>query len=241
MRVPIPTRPPPRAVAIVARALWDTHWREETAMLFPSHISFFPPSAKKAAWTLALHELISVSNLSDEHTPLPKYYTLKLETIGRIHYIAFCSHEGRQAMSMAILECFSELAAEWRAVPSGLLGDPRDGFLLRSGKWQPAGRLVLNSRRFFFDQRAAASQEGGGSGAGSGGGGGLNSSFVDFSVRLLQQVATLDSITATATATSAAAEAADAGDDAGGGGESSSLRIKLGIFGPDSDGNFAGR
>ena len=242
MRVPVPVKSPPRAVAIVARALWDTHWREETMMLFPSHISFFPPSSKKAVWTLALHDLISVSSLSDEETPLPRYYTLKLETIGRVHYLAFSSHESRQQMNMATLECFSELSSEWKTVPSGLLGDPRDGFLLRSGKWQPAGRLVLNARKFSFDH--SATPVAAATAANSSAAVGENAkevSSVDLSVKLLQSIFSLDSLageSAAATGSSSSSSSSVSDKDDGGSMDPNVLKP---IFASDAEGQFAGR
>jgi len=33
---------------VVARALWDSHWREEVAILCDSSISFYTPLSKKA-------------------------------------------------------------------------------------------------------------------------------------------------------------------------------------------------
>jgi hypothetical protein len=141
--------------AIVSRALWDTHWREEIAVLYPTHVAFYPPLAKKASWTLSLQELIGLSHISDDKSPIVGTSILKIETIGRVHYLAFPSKESCNALSASVLEHFSGVTFE-NSLPSFVdTTDPRDRFVLKSGRWRPSGRrLILNARKFSFDVEA---------------------------------------------------------------------------------------
>lgn len=148
--------PAARQVTIVARALWDSHWREEIAVVYPAHIAFYPLLAKKASWTLHLQELIGISHLNDATSPLPGFSILRIETIGRLHYLAFSSKENCNIMAASVLEHFSEITFDSSSggamPPAGDAGDPRDRFVLKSGRWRPAGRrLILNARKFLFD------------------------------------------------------------------------------------------
>jgi hypothetical protein len=154
LRAPPPSKkaPPRQQVAIVARALWDSHWREEIAVVYPSYIAFYPLLAKKASWTLYLQELIGISHVADSVSPLPGFSILRIETIGRLHYLAFASKESCNIMAASVLEHFSEITFDSSMPLVGDVGDPRDRFVLKSGRWRPAGRrLILNARKFLFD------------------------------------------------------------------------------------------
>jgi hypothetical protein len=171
--------------AIVSRALWDTHWREEIAVLYPTHVAFYSPLAKKASWTLSLQELIGISHIADDRSPLLGKAILKIETIGRVHYLAFASKESCNALSASILEHFSGVTFE-NSLPSFVdTTDPRDRFVLKSGRWRPSGRrLVLNARKFSFDVEPKSPPMG----ASEGG----EESLWEFSARLLKTVFQLD-------------------------------------------------
>lgn len=187
--VPANRRAPKRKkVAIVARALWDTHWREELIVLYPSYIAFYPPLAKKASWTLYLQELIGISHIHDDASPLPGYSVLRIETIGRIHYVAFSSKETCNEMAGSILEQFSGITFDVSMPSFGDMTDPRDRFVLKSGRWRPSGRrLILNSRKFSFDLNSSGISEIKPFGPDSG------ESYWAFSARLLRTVFQLDS------------------------------------------------
>ena len=186
---PVNRRAPRRKrISIVARALWDTHWREELIVLYPSYIAFYPPLAKKASWTLHLQELIGISHVSDDVSPLPGYAVLRIETIGRIHYIAFSTKEACNEMAGSILEQFSGITFDVNMPSFGDMSDPRDRFVLKSGRWRPAGRrLILNSRKFSFDLNSTNLS--GGKSFGSD----TSETYWAFSARLLKSVFQLDS------------------------------------------------
>jgi hypothetical protein len=167
--------------AIVARALWDTHWREEIAVLYPTHVAFYSPMAKKASWTLSLQELIGISHIPDDKSPIVGKSVLKIETIGRVYYLAFPTKESCHSLSASILEHFSGITFE-NSLPSFVdTADPRDRFVLKSGRWRPAGRrLILNARKFSFDLESSA------------GGDHEGETYWEFSARLLRTVFQLD-------------------------------------------------
>lgn len=163
--------------AIVSRALWDTHWKEEIAVLYPTHMAFYSPMAKKASWTLSLQELIGISHIPDEKSPITGKSILKIETIGRVYYLAFPSKDSCNSLSAAILEHFSGVSFD-TSLPSFVeTTDPRDRFVLKSGRWKPVGRrLILNARKFSFDMDTPPLEE----------------KYWEFSARLLKTVFQLD-------------------------------------------------
>jgi hypothetical protein len=85
--LPVIRREPTRVSSI--RAVWDTHWREEIAILYASSIACYPLLGSKPAGVLSLQEIIGVSYLPEDIPPLPRLCVMRIETIGRIHYLAF--------------------------------------------------------------------------------------------------------------------------------------------------------
>ncbi|CAM9874990.1 unnamed protein product [Ascophyllum nodosum] len=140
----------PLLESAVARCLWESHWREEWAVLFPSHVACFPPLSKKPVWVLPIKALHKASAMSDARCPFPGLHCLRLETIGRAHYVCFATRRARDGW----LEKISRLS-EGRGIdsPSGLeLGqDPREIYVLKTKQWRMPPRLVLNARRPGFD------------------------------------------------------------------------------------------
>ena len=53
--------------------------------------------------------LIFPHGLGETSTPFPGFYTLKLETVGRVNYIAFNSHDACEAFAGSIFEQKSEI------------------------------------------------------------------------------------------------------------------------------------
>jgi hypothetical protein len=151
--LPAIRREPPRlASTLVARALWDTHWREEIAILYSSYIACYPLLGTKPAWVLSLQEIIGVSYLHEEISPLPRFSVMRIETIGRIHYLAFISKDHAQSFAAKMEGNITNVSFD-SPIPSFVeLTDPRDRFVVKSGRWRPAGRrLILNARKFTFD------------------------------------------------------------------------------------------
>ena len=157
-------------------------------VLYPSYIAFYSPLAKKASWTLYLQELIGISHVNEDASPLPGYAVLRIETIGRIHYISFSNKDACNEMAGSILEQFSGITFDVNMPSFGDMTDPRDRFVLKSGRWRPAGRrLILNSRKFSFDLNSSSVAEVKTFGPDS------PETYWDFSARLLKTVFQLDS------------------------------------------------
>jgi hypothetical protein len=153
---------------IVARALWDFHWREESVHLYSSYIAFYAlkqasergksaiaSPASAPTLTLLLMEVTSVSIMDDYYVKIPGFHVMRLETVGRVVYLTFSSTATCRSFLASVLELKSAVMSsiyDTADIPAGLaMGDPRDSFVLRSGRWKPMTRMVLNSRRFLFD------------------------------------------------------------------------------------------
>ncbi|CAM9718290.1 unnamed protein product, partial [Ectocarpus fasciculatus] len=134
----------------VARCLWESHWREEWAVLLPSHVACYMPLSKKPAWVLPLRALHKASAVSDERCPLPGLRCLCLETVGRAHYLCFTSRTSRDTWLAEILRLSKGGIVD---PPSALelSQDPREMYVLKTAQWRMPPRLVLNARRPGFD------------------------------------------------------------------------------------------
>ncbi|CAM9772340.1 unnamed protein product, partial [Ectocarpus sp. 13 AM-2016] len=134
----------------VARCLWESHWREEWAVLLPSHVACYMPLSKKPVWVLPLRALHKASAVSDERCPLPGLRCLCLETVGRAHYICFTSRTSRDTWLAEILRLSKGGIVD---PPSALelSQDPREMYVLKTAQWRMPPRLVLNARRPGFD------------------------------------------------------------------------------------------
>ncbi|CAN0079411.1 unnamed protein product [Pylaiella littoralis] len=134
----------------VARCLWESHWREEWVVLFPSHVACYPPLSKKPAWVLPLKTLRKASAVSDDRCPFPGLRCLRLETIGRAHYLCYTSRSSRDHWLAEILRLSKGGIVD---PPSGLelSQDPQETYVLKTAQWRKPPRLVLNARRPGFD------------------------------------------------------------------------------------------
>lgn len=154
--------------SVVSRAAWESHWAEEIALIYPTHISFISPLTRKPTWNLLTKELNSVTPIYGEESPFPGYSVLRVATLDQIFYLAFNTRERREIFSSKVLETMAE-------VEMLLISDNADGFIFYSGQWLPPNRKILNSRRFSFDQSKST-----------------NESPLNFSIRLLKDSFILD-------------------------------------------------
>ncbi|CAM9610603.1 unnamed protein product, partial [Sphacelaria rigidula] len=118
--------------------------------MYPSHVACFAPISKKPAWALPLKALHKASSVPDERCPFPGLRCLRLETIGRVHYLCFASRGTRDNWLQELLRLSKGGGVE---PPSALeLGqDPREIYVLKTTQWRQPVRLVLNARRPVFD------------------------------------------------------------------------------------------
>ena len=156
--------PTPIYSTVVGRAYWSTYWREEVLHLYSTHIVFYPTGihVKKPALSLLIQNIISVSelqahidprSLGSKEIPLPGMRTIRLETLGKVHYLVVPSISVRDELLSNILLQISVASTlsvdEQQSImkSSNLLED----FAIIRNRWLPQGRIVLNSRRLGFD------------------------------------------------------------------------------------------
>ncbi|GMH95851.1 hypothetical protein TrST_g6287 [Triparma strigata] len=149
----------PEHQCVVARALWETHWREEWCGVYSSHVAFYAPLSKKPAFVLPHRDVLTVRPVDDPESPLPNLSILALDTPGRVHYLAFRSAEERRDFEEKVKAAvFSASESDAFEDVSYVSSDPRENFVLKSGQWAGVAgsnksnrRVVLNARRMRFD------------------------------------------------------------------------------------------
>ena len=76
--------------SIVARCLYESHWREEWCGMYENCISFYAPLAKSTCHEIFYSDITLVRPLvGDTHCPLPGFPILVVETAWQCHYMAF--------------------------------------------------------------------------------------------------------------------------------------------------------
>jgi len=154
------------AESVVARCLWESHWREEWCALYKSRIEFYAPFSKKPTQVLPLDDVQSVRSLtpSDRLHPLPGVSLLVVETAWRCTYLAFADDACRNAFSERIKAALFHSLGEGRIQDDVYQAHLWQGFSAQSlvasgrGKWAPISssskrkqRIILNGRRMGFD------------------------------------------------------------------------------------------
>ena len=82
--------------SLVARCLWESHWREEWCGMYESCISFYAPLTDSPCLEIAYIDITHVRPLDPgESNPLPGFPLLVLETAWLCHYVAFRDEEAR--------------------------------------------------------------------------------------------------------------------------------------------------
>jgi len=83
--------------SIVARCLYESHWREEWCGLYESCVVFYAPLAKSKCHEIYFCDVTLVRPLvSDRLCPLPGFSILVVETAWQCHYLAFRDERSRQ-------------------------------------------------------------------------------------------------------------------------------------------------
>lgn len=150
---------------VVARALWDSHWREEAAIIFESSVSFYAPLSKKPDISIPLYDVQKVRRLEDanDRYPLSGFPLVAIETAWKCHYIAFKNEDIRtdflNALHTAVLSHYEYMprrdewnARMWQHVQSSAdsSGESEKWASIISSKKRKK-RIILNSRRMPFD------------------------------------------------------------------------------------------
>eukprot|EP00934_Nitzschia_sp_Nitz4_P005934 Nitzschia sp. Nitz4//scaffold143_size57137//47798//52921//NITZ4_006522-RA/size57137-processed-gene-0.41-mRNA-1//1//CDS//3329536470//5924//frame0 len=166
--------------SVVARCLWESHWREEWCGVYETCLSFYSPLSKVPCYDIAFIDVLGVRPLDvGDSSPLPGFPLLVLETAWLCHYIAFHDEEARdtfgEKVDLAIevhikqIEAKASLQEEdlrkarfWQGFQSLSESSLSSG----TGKWAKIPskeklkeRVVLNGRRMAFDNKIGGFDE----------------------------------------------------------------------------------
>ena len=154
------------AESVVARSLWDSHWREEWCALYASRIEFYAPFSKKPILSLPLADVQGMRAVDPTNAlhPLPGVSLLAIETAWRVSYIGFLDDATRSSFSdhlkAALFSSSNEARLEDDAYRAHLWQNVSSQSIAASGrgKWAPITsskrkqqRIILNGRRMGFD------------------------------------------------------------------------------------------
>ncbi len=82
--------------SVVARCLWESHWREEWCGMYENSLCFYAPLARSSCHEIFYSDVTSVRLLAvDGFTPLPGFPILVIETAWQCHYMAFRDEASR--------------------------------------------------------------------------------------------------------------------------------------------------
>jgi hypothetical protein len=153
---------------LVARCLWESHWREEWCGLYEKSILFYAPLSQEPSFEISLKD-IEVVRLLDPGTesPLPGYPIIAIETAWHCHYMVVNNDDTRASLKSKIDDVLSSLEAQstvmsqteaelrkarlWQRLQSSSCSSVRGKWadVHCNQKWRK--RVVLNHRRMAFD------------------------------------------------------------------------------------------
>lgn len=160
---------------LVARCLWESHWREEWCGVQKTRVVFYAPLTKEPVLDIAFKDIQRVRVVNPGHrSPLPGYPFLAIETAWSCHYMAVASEDARVTLKAKLedaISCFSKSETQnlserdtelWNArLWQGLQDSLESSLSSGRGKWADVHstqklkrRVVLNNRRMFFDLTA---------------------------------------------------------------------------------------
>lgn len=125
---------------LVARCLWESHWREEWCGVYEKGVVFYAPLTDRPCLELPFLDIMSVRLLEDDVVcPLSGYPVLVVETAWLCHYCAFSNDEVRQEFYKMI----DGLLLEHEAVSAASF---RDNELAEARFWQGFQMSVESSQ-----------------------------------------------------------------------------------------------
>jgi hypothetical protein len=149
---------------LVARCLWESHWREELCCVSSSGLLFYAPLTDTPCVELPIEDITAVRLVEPGClSPLPGYPMLALETAWRCHYMVFLNEEVRENFRIKLMEALDTFSHTPMAKATRDLNQARfwQGFqnsVESKGKWADVAfgtklkqRTVLNNRRMAFD------------------------------------------------------------------------------------------
>lgn len=158
--------------SLVARCLWESHWREEWCGVYGTCVSFYAPLSKTPCIEIAFIDITAVRPLdTSAMSPLPGLPLLVLETAWLCHYFAFHDEVSRDTFGEKVETAIDNHIKQVEDTASLQEEDLRkarfwQGFQSLSesslssgvGKWAKLSikdklkdRAILNGRRMAFD------------------------------------------------------------------------------------------
>ena len=161
--------------SLVARCLWESHWREEWLGVYEKKVVLFTPGSKHPSLQLSYVDISLVRPLDlNELSPLPGYPIVVIETAWQCYYLAFPGAEMRDEFCSKIMtqkglrhESIDADNDMWKArFWQGFQDSVEAAASTGNQKWSkiPSGtksmhRSVMNGRRMTFDIERLASAE----------------------------------------------------------------------------------
>ena len=161
--------------SLVARCLWESHWREEWLGVYEEKVVLFTSGSNLPSLQLSYFDVIAVRPLDlNEFSPLPGYPIAVIETAWQCYYLAFPSEEMREEFCVTIvsqkdLSQESGLADKdlWKArFLQGFQDAVEATASTGTQKWAkiPSGskslhRSVMNGRRMSFDVESLSDED----------------------------------------------------------------------------------
>ena len=151
---------------LVARCLWESHWREELCRVSDTGLSFYAPLTDTPCLELPIEDIDAVRTVAPgSSSPLPGYPMLAIDTAWTCHYMVFANSEARESFRLKVTETLNAFSLHPASKATKELAQARfwQGFQnsvesslskkwadITSGTRQKA-RTVLNNRRMSFD------------------------------------------------------------------------------------------
>jgi len=159
---------------VVARCIYEGHWREELCVLYTresQHIAFYAPLSKKPRLVISLEEILSARKceMDTEQSPLPGLYTLAIDAAWKCHYLAFLEESHRDNFLERLNDALFYLYNESHPNQAPKVAQDFERYRMslenvltgEAGKWcavstgtkskQKKQRRILNGRRMAFD------------------------------------------------------------------------------------------
>ena len=138
----------------VARALTETHFIEEWAVLTEKHVSFYHPDNSRASFRIPTVEIMGARSLDERYRPsFPGYHFIEIETLGRYYYLMLQN----DSLLKRWTEFINNIVMRYKPNSGVILGKPED-------------RSSYSFRESDGRSSAGSGSQGGGSGGSSGGG-----------------------------------------------------------------------
>lgn len=157
---------------LIARCIYDGHWREELCVLHTKeqYIALYAPLSKKPSVTVSFEEIMAARKCDESSAcPLPGLHFLAIDTTWKCHYLAFLDadqrdnfmsrlsdalfHAGNGSVPSQFRKVLPEFESYRMSLETSLTGT--------AGKWRAVStgknskhskqRRVLNGRRMAFD------------------------------------------------------------------------------------------